>query len=559
MAVNSAVLPEAGKRYQELEDGRRPFLERGREAAALTVPYLLPPSGYSATSKLTTPYQSLGARGARTLSSKLLLALFPQTPFFKYSVNEETLRALNTAVENTKTQMAQAGVDPSQGPQSQHRGEVDKALSARERAIMQELSLAVFRPTAFSALQHLIVAGNFCLYIPLDGGRSKGFRLDQYVVKRDPSGTVLEIIIKEAVASNVLSEQIKAAIGEKAPSNSKEGEDNSLDLYTHIKRVQEGDKPKWVVYQEINETVLPDSIGEYAIDACPFIVLRLSAQPGEDYGRGYVEEYLGDLDSLEGLTEAIVDASAASARTVFLVSPNGSTNIRAVQDAANLDIISGRSDDVSTLQVNKSGDLRVAHEYAQSLAQSLAYAFLMNTAIQRSGERVTAEEIRYLASELDAALGGVYTLLAAEFQLPVVRVFEKRMEKRTKAPPLPKDLVVPQIVTGLEAIGRGQDQRNMKQFVADILQTLGPQETLTYLNVGELIKRSAAGYSIDTDGLIKTDQEVQAAQQQAMQMQALQQLGPQSIAQMGGLVKQHMANQAAQQQQQPAQGTLPNG
>ena len=41
---------------------------------------------------------------------------------------------------------------------------------------------------------------------------------------------------------------------------------------------------------------------------------------GEDYGRGRVEEFLGDLQSLESLTQAITEGSAAAAKVVFLVS-----------------------------------------------------------------------------------------------------------------------------------------------------------------------------------------------------------------------------------------------
>ncbi|WP_416142518.1 portal protein [Escherichia coli] len=45
-----------------------------------------------------------------------------------------------------------------------------------------------------------------------------------------------------------------------------------------------------------------------------------------------------------------------------------------------------------------------------------------NSAVQRTGERVTAEEIRYVASELEDTLGGVYSILSQELQLPLVRV-----------------------------------------------------------------------------------------------------------------------------------------
>ena len=54
---------------------------------------------------------------------------------------------------------------------------------------------------------------------------------------------------------------------------------------------------------------------------------------GEDYGRSYVEEYLGDLVSLEGLTKAIVEGASASAKTLFMVSPNGTTRAKALAES----------------------------------------------------------------------------------------------------------------------------------------------------------------------------------------------------------------------------------
>lgn len=512
----------------------------------------MPPAGFGQHSVLPTPYQSIGARGVRNLSSKLLLALFPSnTPFFKYSIDDLSLRSL-------EEQTGQSGL----------RGEVEKALSARERAVLQEMETALFRPAAFVALQHLLCCGNYLLYIPPDSGRSRGFRLDQYVVRRDPSGSLLEIIVKEAVLPGSLPasvrELVQGASGshveptkdgkttklEVGPKKADPLEAGSWDLYTRV--VRNIELNRWDVNQEVNGVVLTNSVGHYPIDKLPWLPLRLSTQPGEDYGRAYVEEYLGDLDSLEGLVQAIVEGSAAAARVVFLVSPNGTTSLRVVAKAKNGDTVSGNPNDVGAMRLDKGADFQVAQKQAQEIAQNLAFAFLLNTAIQRSGERVTAEEIRYMAAELDDALGGVYTLLGAEYQLPSVQQFERRMEKSRNVPPLPKDMVRPTIVSGMEAIGRGQDQRNLKLFVSEIIQTIGPEMAMKVLNFQELMKRSAASYGIDTEGLI-LDEQKQAENEQMSQVMALmQQLGPEGIKQLGAMGNTALKANLEQQAQAPA-------
>lgn len=509
--------PTARQRYSDLTGGRDPFLDRGRDCAALTVPYLLPPAGFGPTSKLETPFQSLGARGVRVLGSKLLLSQFPpNTPFFRYFIDDQALQKL------------------TQRPDM--RGEVEQALASREKAVLAEMESALFRPVAFVALQQLIVAGNALLYIP-ETGRARVFRLDQYVVKRDAAGHLLEIVVQESVARAALPASTQEALASQLSKTSGgTDEHKDLDLFTHIV-LRDG---SWKIRQEVCDVIVPGSEGTYLQDALPWLPLRLSVQPGEDYGRSYVEEYLGDLDSLEGLVEAIVEGSSAAARVVFLVSPNGSVQLRQFTKARTGDVLSGEADDVSVVQTNRQVDLSVARQQAQDIAQSLSYAFMLNAAVQRSGERVTAEEIRYMASELDDALGGVYTLLAAEFQLPVVRLFERRMEKNRKVAKLPGDLVQPQIVTGLQAIGRGYDQQNLKLFVSDIIAVLGPELAMKFLNPQEFLKRSAASYGIDPGGLLASDEQIAQQDQQAQLMQLVQQLGPQALQQLGGMAQTQM-------------------
>jgi hypothetical protein len=142
-----------------------------------------------------------------------------------------------------------------------------------------------------------------------------------------------------------------------------------------------------------------------------------------------------------------------------------------------------------------------------------------------------------MAQELETALGGVYSILSQEFQLPLVRLLLARLESTGKMPKMPKDSIKPQIVTGLEALGRGQDLNRLAQFLT-YLQPLGPQVIAENLNVEDYLDRLAASLGIDTGGLVKT-QEQKAMEQQAA-MQARQQM-------QGEQMVQKMAEKAAPQ------------
>lgn len=504
--------------YQKLESDRTTFLDRARDCSKYTIPTLIPPSGHSSATKYYTPYQGIGARGVNNLASKLLLALLPpNSPFFRLQIDDFTLEQL------TK----QEGM----------RAEVEEGLNKIERAVQSEIEAGAVRVSAFEAMKHLLVGGNALLYLPDEGGM-RVFPLEKYVVRRDPMGNVLDIVVKETVAFKSLPKDIQEMILADGPKNDSGHKD--IDLFTHV-YLEDG---KWTVYQEIKGKVVPGSEGTYPKDKTPWIPVRFTKVDGENYGRSYVEEYLGDIKSLEGLSQAIVEGSAAAAKVLMLVNPNGTTSLQTIAQAPNGEVVEGNAADVTVLQLQKFNDFRVALETMNRIDERLAYAFLLNSAIQRNGDRVTAEEIRYMANELESALGGIYSILSQELQLPIVNRIMFAMERKKKLPVLPKGTVKPVIVTGMEALGRGNDMNKLMQFFqgsAQIAQL--PME----IDKADALMRFGTALGIDMKGLVKSPEQLQAEQQQAQQMAMMQQGINPAITQAGQLMKQGMANQTQDQ------------
>jgi len=505
-------------RYAHLMTTRESYLRRARDASKLTIPSLVPPEGHSDSSIYETPYQAVGARGVNNLASKLLMALLPpNAPFFRLTIDDFDI--LEVA-----------------GPEA--RGAVEEALARIERTGMGEIEHLALRVPTFELLKHLIVSGNGLLYMPKKGS-VKFYRLDRYVVKRDYMGNVLEIITKESVSPMMLPKPAQEII-----KNDGDAAKN-IDLYTCVKKTYKG----WDIHQEVMGEIIEGTTGSYPEDKNPFIPLRLNRIDGEDYGRGFVEEYIGDLKSLEALTQAIVEGSAASAKVLFMVAPNGTTKARVLAESPNGAIVQGNAQDVSTLQVNKFNDFRVALETSGQITERLSFAFLLNSSVQRNAERVTAEEVRFMAQELESALGGVYSILSQEFQLPLVKLLLNRLEAAGKMPKMPKDSIKPKIVTGIEALGRGQDLNKLAQMLS-YLQPLGPEVIQQYMNVGDYIDRLAASLGIDTGGLIKTEEQLAQGQQQQQEM-----MQQQTMAKMAERAAPQLAKGMAEQPQpeQPQQ------
>ena len=503
-------------RWMKLDSARTSQLNRARQCAELTIPALLPPEGTTETQSLYTPFQSLGSRGVNNLASKLLLALLPpNSPFFKMAVDDFTLQKI------------------AQDPAA--RADVEEALGKIERAVSTAIETEALRVPSFLALKYLVCLGNALVYLEPNGGM-KVFRPDAYVVKRDPSGNVLEIITKESVSPIVVPKEV---LDHKDDQQHKMDMEKNLDLYTRIIRK----KNKWEIVQECNKRIVPNTQGTYPIDDSPWIPLRWTAINGEDYGRGLIEEYLGDLRSLEALCQAIVEGSAAAAKVLFLVKPNGTTRVSTLATSRSGDIKTGNAEDVTVLQMEKYNDFRVALETISKIEQRLSQAFLLMSSIQRNAERVTAEEIRAMAGELEDALGGVYSILSQEFQLPLVNVIMSQMARRKSLPKLPKEIFKPLITTGLEALGRGHDLAKLNQFLAAAVQL---QQAPPELNRSDALKRIGTSLGIDMEGLVKSPEEVAQETQQAQMMEMAKQAAPGAINQIAKGAVENINNQQGQ-------------
>lgn len=503
--------------YTSLEGKRYQYLDRARSASKLTIPYIMPDEGFGAHSRLETPFQGIGARGVNNLASKLLLALLPpNAPFFRLQIDEHGLR--------------------SEGAPEELITEIETSLQQVEETFMEEVSRGSYRTAIHEAVKHLVITGNALLYVPEDGG-ARVFHLDRFCVERDPMGNVLYICTKETLSYMSLSEEMKEVAGA-----NEGGVDDEVNLYTAVCRKEKG----WKVWQEINGNVIPKSEGFFGLDKNPYIPLRFSRIDGEDYGRGYVEEYLGDLQSLESLSQSLVEGSAAAAKVLFLVNPNGTTRARTLAESPNGAIAQGNAQDISVLQLEKFNDFRVVQESVQKIEERLGHSFLLTSGVVRQAERVTAEEIRMLGQELESALGGLYSLLSMELQLPLVNRLMDVMNKKNKLPKLPKDVVKPIIITGVEALGRGNDLQKLDLFLAGAAQVVGPEAVAGHVQVAEYFKRRAIALGIKTEGLVKSAEEMGAEMQQAQQQQMAEKLGPAGIKAMSDQA-------AAAQQQQPSE------
>ncbi len=491
-------------RWTNFDTKRKNHLERCRDCAELTIPNMLPRESVTEEDTQPTPYQALGARAVNNLAAKLLMALFPpNTSFFRLGIDEMT-------AEKMKKEMGD----------KTFRTKVEKELRKYERMVVRNFEALALRTKMFKAIRLLVATGN-ALIEQLEDGKLKVYRLDKYIVRRSPDGMVREIIIKELITPDDVPATVKAEANAKM-STADGTERKDIEMYTQVLWCETGER--YNIIQEILGVEVVDSRANFPKDKLPFLVQSWTLNDGENYGRGHVEEHLGDFVSYDSLSQSILEGASAAAFLLFLKKPNATTNILDLRSARNGQFIEGNEEDIGVLKIEKTSDFQFAASSAQELEQRIARAFLLQESIQRDAERVTAEEIRYMAQQLEDTLGGVYSVLGVEMQKPMATLLIANMKKRGKLPALPNEIDVT-ITTGFEALGRGHDLAKLREFRNEVVEigqaTKNPAVVDMYIGLSNYFMRVANSLGLDTDGLVPTKEEIDAAKKQAQQQAQL--------------------------------------
>ena len=528
----------AAGRYEELASDKLIYLQRARQCSRVTIPMIFPPQGHSSATNYYTPFQAIGAIGLNNLTSKLILVLFPPgEPFFRLVLAPKIKKGIRSQQKDE-----QDGKDI--------RADLEKGLGLAEDDIAEVMEGHGARIALTEGIQQMLVSGNFLLEVK-DDNHFVAHHLENYVVRRDVDGHPIEVIIRQTLKRQSLPDEAQAFLetiektgrvnlGQRSAPGSETSsadravsmEPGNIDLFTWAYVVGKGKRRKWRFHQELQGFEVPDTDGEWPIDAPGFIPVCWRRIQGEHYGRGFVEQYLGDLNSLEALSQTLVEGAGIAGQVKFVVDETGLTSIQQIADAPNGQFVNGEVENgkpknVGVVQVDKQMDFNFLITAIEKLETRLNMAFLKVQT--RDAERVTAEEIREVAKELEAALGGQYAILSQELQRPIVKRVIKNMQTRGEIKTWPKDTVRAEVVAGLEGLGREQQAKRLITLITSVAQAFGPQAMAAETNIGSFMERLATAMDVDPDGLFKSDQQKQQ-EAQAQQTQVQQKaLGPSMV------------------------------
>lgn len=499
------------ERYKAFDNRRSAKMNRSREYAKLTIPGLLPDQSKGGDDALPVPYSSMPAEGVTALSARMVSVLYPlnNVPFFELGLDDQ----LEIEGEDTTQESA--------------------VLTRIAKRAMKQLQPTNLRSALYVVQQHLQVIGDVLLF-QKDNYDFQVYRLDQYVVRRTPDGEWREIIVQEWVDSEYLPEEIRNFPHEPKKKNAGLGPDNDLEaIYTQIKWNDE--EKRYDVKREFREKTFDD---DTFYKVSPYFPLRWTAVAGEDYGRSLIEDAHGDVRMLDMLRKALVDGSIMNATAFWGINPGGITEMRDFDNAVNGMSISAVEGDIFAIQATNQAQVQTTLSAIDALETRLGRRFLMESVVQPQGERVTAIQIRRIAAELEQALGGALSIQSRDILIPMIRrtLYKMAVDEIitvTMAEFISDaDSILKLTVrAGLEVLQREATNEKLLQ-IAQVVSQL-PSEAQATLIWPAWMEQFMVSFGIETVGLIKTPDMMEAERQAAIEEQRAaqaEQAGQQALA-----------------------------
>jgi Bacteriophage head to tail connecting protein len=469
-------------------DGERsPLMFRTERLAALTLPHVCLPLGFNHESTtITYDTGSMGAQAVTFLVNKLGLTLFrPGVPFFRLSPDKDGEKAI-----------AQNGLDINT---------MAEELNKAELAAVKELDRSGQRPKLTQILEHLVVAGNVLMIIEDDYIRCMGLR--HWVVKRNYKGDVQTLIIREEMCADELEDNVLEAIQAVRPDIAT-NPDSKVCWYKCIYR-----RGKYYTMQQwIDDIRLPEQFdGRWPINKCPYRVATWALPDDSNYGFGVVQQYWADLEACSALNEGVTDGGVLALEMRWGVDPSGMTRAEDLNKTANGDFVNARKDDINPIFGGNPQAIAAADNVLQRIERRISAGFLMQHGITRNAERVTAEEVRMQALELETAYGGSYTAVAKDVQEPIAN-----WTLKLSGNPLDGTGLQATVITGLDALTRNAELESLRAAFSDLQMTnqlpIPLQQRIKWNGLSGFV---GAGRGVKLSSFIMTDTEYSQALQQS--------------------------------------------
>lgn len=495
--------------WEKMDAEKGDLIDRCEAFSRWTVAAIMPADGGEKVEQIHGNVPK-GARWVNHLANRIVDVLFPVSrPFFTIAMTPEARLKLEQEMGEDRSGELQEAVRD--------------ATSRVEEAAMRRLNLTEYRPVAILAAKHLIVTGN-ALLRRMPTGERVLYPVDRFGVRRDILGKEHEVVLSDKKVFHTFEKATQELILAAQPRIKP---DDVVELFTHYKRTGK----RWKIEQEAEGVNLGNTHFQNAADY-DLLLLDWTLHPGEHYGRGLVEEHATTFHHIDVTQEAMVDLMAIVADVKFFVRPGSplSMDLAALNAAPRGTYWAGNADDVTVPDMKTRGDLSVMTQVVSQWEAELSQVFLLSSV--RDAERVTAEEIRMIANELESSFGGLYSQLAQQWQQKEADFAISKVDFSKHVGDLGEAFEVV-VTTGLESLSREGQIDNLRLALADLqMMELIPEELRQAFNQLRFAKFVFTNRNVDLKAFLNSQEEIEALREaQLMEAGRLQQeAGQQEVA-----------------------------
>lgn len=490
--------------FMRLDGLRTERLEASEQFAYFTIPSVFPRTDTSDNSVGVGMLDSIGSAAANHFANKLVTTLFsPNRPFFRLMPDGSSpdVKAINEALEGDDEEDKKA----AKLAMEDLRGKFVRV----EKDSVRYLERIGYRTSATNAAKLLIITGDVVIR-STKGLPSVAYSMRDYVAQKDVAGRDTLLIIRDTVVYGTLSESQKDAL---AAGGKKDLNDSSeVSIYTRLKLTEDG---RYHVTMAIEDVDLEDTNRFVTTKDSPFTHLSWNLSKGENYGRGLVEDFSGSFHIIDEFTNFQAKMGAKIADLKILVDPTAGVDVDQLNSSESGTYVAGKPGSVQNMASGLDAGMQYIENILNTHRRQISTAFLYQAGATRDAERVTAEEIRENAAELEIAHGGVYSRFASDWQTKAAYEALEGVEEK------PGDVVEPQIMTGMDSLSRTGEMQAVRIWMQDLsmLQTV-PEDMRMWIKGDQFTKYTAIQRGVDHGAFIKTAEEVQAEQEAAAAQQA---------------------------------------
>lgn len=504
--------------YRKLRDDS--LISQWQQYAEYTLPHLMAdPLQIASSGKaiIERDFQEVGALLTNNLAAKLARLLFPtQYSFFKCEAGPAF-----------KKHAISKGID-------------QLTLNGMFAKVESEANSRLFVNGGYAQLilflRYLIVTGNALLYRNSTKGKLIAYGPSRYAVKRDTEGEMIDCVLQEYTTVEALPWDVQQVLRAKEPLKYGRPE-CQVEKYTRIHRKWVKGTAMYEVSEEV-DTVPVGNTGQYPQALCPWIAATWNLIPGEDYGRGLVEDYAQAFAKLSSQSEAAALYGIEMMRVLHLVGSGSGGDADALATASSGEWHQGDPNQVGAYEAGDAQKLQQVEASIAVVVQRLSRAFMYqgNT---RDAERVTRYELEQEAQEVEYVMGGNYSSISSTVHIPLANVLMTEVSDEALAGILTGE-IRPDITSGIQALGRSADVQNLTLAAQEIGVIAPLSQVDDRISISRVTDVVFAARGIDpttvfrTEAELKAHREAVAAQQNAtlqLQQADLAQRGAQAIEQ----------------------------